>query len=757
MVSYLYGPFPAVDGQTGAPVPNATGKVYAPTDVELTTPLDVTDLAGVVTTDVRSTPNSLVTAFTIEDQPDGLIWASGPYRVPLIPFQSLVDAAEAAQAAAEEAASVFPAGGSLGQVLTKISAGDFDVAWGDPAAGTGGGISRLDQAADVAITTPAAGQGLLWNGVAWVNAAVSSVSTEVMFSTLVGANDDAKLDAFMDANRNQTMKGKILVRDEVRDYTFTQQHLLYHGFAWRGALRPQDQPRSSLPIGNRLRLRIAGGTPTAPKGLFTTPAGNLFGISISNDSIDGDPNSIYVEGNPAGIFWTSNFRDISCQNAAGVLGTPENPLRFTASSIDGWWNVNNVRNRAICIQGSDHWFNPTMFLLDSPPELLPDDKYLMSHDFMSNSWTRGIYCTAEGHSAYLITGSNTSSNSNWVFDSVFEGRNAGQPCKGALIRMTGGQYMFDRCRFAFAMTNPAATGRNDAGVFHISGGNLVLDKCTYQRATGVAETVPLLYATGTAKVRISHMIGVGSGWTGKPVVRQSVEGLIEADDSVIVVTDTTAEALTGAGNVVSGFTNAGTSLVLGKPANTADGDLLVAAVWNRNGSAPFTTPPDGFNPLPPAVDNTASGVLRFYVHAVADADLEPADYTWAGGTSGRNVGLIFRVIDADLGTPSHVAGSVATLISGPDRVILPGLTTTAANKLLLGAAGGNNTGGIVPSFTQSAMTLIGSAGTTTGASESGLTVFAEKLGAAGASGTRSAPAVPAAASGLGYMVALNSE
>jgi len=359
----------------------------------------------------------------------------------------------------------------------------------------------------------------------------TGVATEVLFSTLAGAGDDAKLAAFMTAQSGGSFKGCTLVLDEMRDYTFTAQQTLYNGFSIRGPFRPQDQARGSMPIGNRIRLRMTGGA----KGWFKQPAGNIFGVSITNMSIDGDANSYLVEGNASGVLWTSVFRDISVQNALGVLGSPSQSVLVTACTIDGWWNVNNVQSRAFALGGSDFYFNPSMMLLDSPPELLAATGYLMNLSSLSNTWVSNIYCTAEGHTAALLTGG-SSDESVWIKQCVFEGRNAGQPSPGSLIRMTGGQFVLRDNRFAFAMTNPGATGRSDAGVIHVQGGKLLVDGATYRRATGVAESVPFIYVTGAStRVVVRNVVAQGS-WTGKPIVQQSQAGLIDADDSVTVVT-----------------------------------------------------------------------------------------------------------------------------------------------------------------------------------------------------------------------------
>jgi len=368
---------------------------------------------------------------------------------------------------------------------------------------------------------------------------------------------------------------------------------------------------------------------------------------------------------------------------------------------------------------------------------------------------QNIYCTAEGHSAFLLA-RGASANSVWIKDCVIEGRNAGAPSPGALVRMTGGQFTMRDNRFAFAMTNPSATGRNDSGVIHVAGGTLTVDGATYDRATGVAETVPFIYVSGTnTRVRVRNVTKLGT-WTGKPVVKQAIAGLIDADDTVTLVTAAVAQAQSGVNDVTTGSANTGTSVTVNKPSNTVDGDVLVAAVWSRNATAVYTTPPSGWTIVAPTTDDTSTGVIRIYHKVINNAAGEPASYTWAGGGSGRQTGIISRVTGVNLASVGNAQGSVATLIGSPDRVIAPAVTTTADNTLLLAAVGGNNTGGIVPTFTNGQMTVIGNAATNTGASESGLTLLAEVVPATGSTGTRSLPASPSAASGLGYMVAINS-
>jgi hypothetical protein len=233
-----------------------------------------------------------------------------------------------------------------------------------------------------------------------------------------------------------------------------------------------------------------------------------------------------VEGHPSYVLWTSVFRDISAQNCGGFLGSSGRPLLNTACTVDGWWNVNNVRDRAFNLAGSDTFFKPSEMLLDSPADLLPASGFLFSLAHQSKGEFSGLYCTAEGHSGVLLRdGSGVTFRGN-----VLEGRNADQPCHGALLRIEGGTWMVRDNVLNFAMADPAATGRDDGGVVHVAGGTVLIDGVVHDPARGVSPETPLVYAAG-GRVRVRNVLA-----DGVPVVRQAVPGLIDADDTVRLVT-----------------------------------------------------------------------------------------------------------------------------------------------------------------------------------------------------------------------------
>lgn len=115
----------AQDAVTGVLAQGLVGSVYDVDDTSLTTPLDIFDTSGAAFAgnQLVSGPNGVLPEFSC---PGHLVvrWVSGSYRMD-IPCVDQV-----------------PAGGATGQLLAKLSAGDYDLGWvAPPSGGGGGGVS----------------------------------------------------------------------------------------------------------------------------------------------------------------------------------------------------------------------------------------------------------------------------------------------------------------------------------------------------------------------------------------------------------------------------------------------------------------------------------------------------------------------------------------------------------------------------------------------------------------------------------------
>lgn len=385
---------------------------------------------------------------------------------------------------------------------------------------------------EVAVNNGFVGTESAWldslQGPAGEGGAGSSVEWEVMLSSFAGADDDAKLTAAMAYASSQSYKPTIVL-DEARNYNFSTKQPLYTGFAIAGGRRGKDQPRSGNPIPTECTLGsgMAG-------GWFYLNQSQTFSCSFEGLSLDGGSGRRLIDGHASRVLWTSTFRDISAVNLSNVLGsrTPTDlKLLLTACGFDGFWNINNIGDRAFCVGGSDNRFNFTQALIDAPSSGYPDATSLIEWSSMAKTPVRNLYVTAEGPHAAMYIGDGSSEHLTFT-DCTFEGRNAGAPSQGRLIRVTGSNSLVTLrdCWLAYAMSSPPA---GHSGYIHAANGKVLVDGCVFERATGVAESVPIFYAAaGKHVIRNVRTIG----FTGLPVVRQAVAGLIDADSSVTVTT-----------------------------------------------------------------------------------------------------------------------------------------------------------------------------------------------------------------------------
>jgi hypothetical protein len=386
------------------------------------------------------------------------------------------------------------------------------------------------------------GHVLTWDSTSgtWKPEAVPAgvhAATETYISEVAGASNNARLGTFIAALTDGTLKSS-LVLDGLTNYSFTTKRTINDGFALVGANRTQDQARSSLPVAQTIVPAVSMG------GMFALPSvTNLYGCYFGNLCIDGNTGNRLLDGHASTVLQTTTFHNISCQDSAGIMGTDATKMLLTACNFSGFWNVNNIKDSAFVIGGSDLWLAPDILLLDSPPGDIAVTNYMSRFQFISNTWVKNWYVTAEACTAFEITG-NAESNSFWIKDTVIEGRNDGAPSPGALIRQSGGQVTVESTRFAFAMDDPTTTGRSptDAGVHHMTGGTATLDNVTYDRKDAVAETVPILYANGSSTIaRATNITAVGEAtWTGKPRVQAAGGATITVDDTVEAVADSSS-------------------------------------------------------------------------------------------------------------------------------------------------------------------------------------------------------------------------
>lgn len=221
---------------------------------------------------------------------------------------------------------------------------------------------------------------------------------------------------------------------------------------------------------------------------------------------------------------------------------------------------------------------------------------------------------------------------------------------------------------------------------------------------------------------------------------------------------------TGIGNLTSDApadASAGTTLTIAKPANIADGDMLVAVVTfqNTNGT-PSVTPPAGWTHVSPPIGLSPLRPSGIYVLAVPSAAAVGAtSWQWSTNVAaGRRRGMIFRITGADLSTQPDVYSAWAAT-TGTASVELPSLTTTRTNTMLIATVHSQSALGLGhPAYTPpSGMTSIATINTPESTdANTGLWAGYEARPATSATGSRTITMSPSVTNSGGFMIALRS-
>lgn len=126
-----------------------------------------------------------------------------------------------------------------------------------------------------------------------------------------------------------------------------------------------------------------------------------------------------------------------------------------------------------------------------------------------------------------------------------------------------------------------------------------------------------------------------------------------------------------------------TTLTIVRPAGVILGDVMVAAVAVRGGSAALiANVPAGWTPIPGGANPIDNGTtLKLAVYYKVAAAVEPASYTWTFDSSRRATGGIQAYINVDTADPIDVALGQATP-DGTDHAT-PSVTTTLDGAMVV--------------------------------------------------------------------------
>lgn len=347
----------------------------------------------------------------------------------------------------------------------------------------------------------------------------------VYLDSFSGSTDDAKLTAAMSYCSAQTYRPPILLK--AKQYTFSTPRTLYHGFALLGV-----PGMSNAEVGSATGTKKTHVQTSVSNGVWLSSGGSTYNdrmwdVTIRNIAFNGTSTTQWM-GGPAAL-WCMNLRDLSFNGYKTILGSQSATLPIDMCLMDGWLSFNNSYNGAIHIAGSDNTLFVGTTNLDSTPAHATagnaNGQYHLWLDYLDKSTIGPIYITAETNwGAVRVTGAgyNTSGQGSvGITGAKIEGRNKNAPCNGNLIRVDGAHLYLRDTWLGFAMASPTSPGHSitDAGICHQTDGKLLLSGCTYGRATGVSESVPLVYSTGGEAQATNIFTSANGGtWTGRPRV-----------------------------------------------------------------------------------------------------------------------------------------------------------------------------------------------------------------------------------------------
>lgn len=348
----------------------------------------------------------------------------------------------------------------------------------------------------------------------------------VPLDSFTGADDDTKLTNALAAVAADTYKRTILLTN--RKYNFaTANRSAFSGLRIQGPAGYSNADKGAGFMSGEVHL-----TTTGP--WFHNNNTNVFDASFRGLAFTGGSNATVLgQSGSSTSWWRLHMRDISASGLRSVLGTVSTPILITGAFIDGFWEVNNSYNTAFHLSGSDNRLFMSGGFLDSDPSFnTAGSAGGQAHlwcDGLENTVIGPLYITCESlWTGVKIDGptfGSTSSNQGGpiVFNGLhIEGRNAGAGSNGAVVRQNGGIARFRDCNFHYGMISPTTPGRTptDAGMIHHADGQLLVSGATYDRATGVAQTVPLVYTASAGKCVVNGIQteSRGGAWTALPVV-----------------------------------------------------------------------------------------------------------------------------------------------------------------------------------------------------------------------------------------------
>jgi hypothetical protein len=371
--------------------------------------------------------------------------------------------------------------------------------------------------------------------------ATGGIPGAVALDSFAGATDDAKLTAAMSYAAAQTRRPSILFPG--RDLTFTQTRQTYSGMRLIGpGVGWQNPEQGGQNTNHRVTLNVGTGVNSWLVGNNATSATTTYDTVVKGFtfmSSNGNSQFYHHPYGTGGTCYAGMFEDLTFYGFRYAMGVPGDAMSMTLCTMRGAFTNVAVLGEQYSFRGSDNWLVPDS--MNYGWAGANSGKYLVRFENMMKTTVRNFYLTARGGSrAILVQGPTNTQGGLDISDCVIEGQNANDPAMGALIRVEGGGVSFTNIRLNFGMFRPSDfTDKTDTAYIQCDGGWTVADTIWVNRASGVAETVPVLETKNSAKAFVSKFLPMNgtagvTPWAGLPRVKQTA-GSITLDSSVTLI------------------------------------------------------------------------------------------------------------------------------------------------------------------------------------------------------------------------------
>lgn len=346
----------------------------------------------------------------------------------------------------------------------------------------------------------------------------------LLVDSFAGTDDQKLASARGAAAKSSTRPGLLFPFRDFRLNT-TKGLKPYDGERWFGCFPGPKNPEISSALGPRVILGSQIGT--GATALFSS-TGTCHDVGFWNITFQGTGTQQFWD-QPSNSVYPAEFSALTFYGMKHIFGRSGQKALMTQVVTSGHWTVIGATDTPFNVGGSDMnlW---TAGYLNMGSGFAGSGKYQMILDAVSKTPLGPIYVTCvNGWLGVRVRGSDSTDGSlTFSSGSRFEGGNSNNPCDGSVLRLDGGCGAVRDAWIAYGMANPSRNGGTSKGLIHITAGNWILDGLTYKRATGVSESVPLVYVSG-GNVVVRN--ATGRGFSGKPVV-QVVGGSVSTDTSV---------------------------------------------------------------------------------------------------------------------------------------------------------------------------------------------------------------------------------